>query len=52
MTWRVPCSAPCHFCLSFIDSYTYYKSGLDAIAARLGERMRNLGMTVSIVEQK
>jgi len=38
--------------LCAIDSYTYYKPGLDEIAARLGERMRNLDMTVSIIEQE
>ena len=38
--------------LCAIDSYTYYKPGLDQMATQLGERMRNLGMDVTIVEQE
>jgi glutamate carboxypeptidase len=37
--------------LCAIDSFTYYKPGLDRVAAALGERMRDLGMDVTITEQ-
>jgi len=37
--------------LCAIDSFTYYKAGLDQVAALLGERMRGLGMDVTIAEQ-
>lgn len=38
--------------LCAIDSYTYYKPGLDQVAAQLGKRMRDLGMDVTIAEQE
>jgi glutamate carboxypeptidase len=38
--------------LCAIDSYSYHKPGLDEIASRLGERMRGLGMEVSIIERE
>ncbi|HEV2580016.1 MAG TPA: M20 family metallopeptidase [Ktedonobacteraceae bacterium] len=37
--------------LCAIDSDSYNKAGLDAMAAWLGERMRGLGMDVTIVER-
>ncbi|HLX56762.1 MAG TPA: M20 family metallopeptidase [Ktedonobacteraceae bacterium] len=38
--------------LCAIDSDSYNKAGLDALAARLGERMRGLGMDVNIIERE
>ncbi len=38
--------------LCAIDSDSHYKPGLDLMAAKLGERMRNLGMQVNIVERE
>ncbi|MGH2494102.1 MAG: M20 family metallopeptidase [Ktedonobacteraceae bacterium] len=35
-----------------IDSDSYNKAGLDAMAQRLGERMRKLGMDVTIIERE
>ena len=38
--------------LCAIDSDSYSKTGLDEMAARLGARMRNLGMNVTIIERE
>lgn len=38
--------------LCAIDSDSYNKPGLDEMAARLGSRMRGLGMQVTIIEQE
>src|SRR5437660_12125724 len=38
--------------LCAIDSDSYNKPGLDETALRLGERMRGLGMDVSIIERE
>ena len=38
--------------LCAIDSDSYSKSGLDEMAARLGARMRSLGMNVTIIERE
>lgn len=38
--------------LCAVDSDSYYKPGLDLMATKLGERMRNLGMRVNIVERE
>ena len=37
--------------LCAIDSDSYHKPGLDEMAARLGARMRNLGMQATIIER-
>src|SRR6266436_2166389 len=37
--------------LCAIDSDSYHKSGLDEMAARLGARMRNVGMQATIIER-
>src|SRR5579884_3937203 len=38
--------------LCAIDSDSYSKAGLDEMAARLGARMRHLGMNVTIIERE
>ena len=38
--------------LCAIDSDSYNKAGLDAMAAALAERMRNIGMSVDIIERE
>lgn len=38
--------------LCAIDSFTYYKPGIDQVAALLDERVRGLGMDVTIAEQE
>src|SRR5579859_7306463 len=37
--------------LCTVDSGTYYKAGIDMVALYLAERMRGLGMEVSLYEQ-
>ncbi len=38
--------------LCAIDSYSYHKPGLDAMATWLAARMRGLGMDVTIIERE